>query len=83
MAVAASLGVVTVITFWLYLKSATQDPGYIHSMMFNKAYLQNQETEVSQYNQETVTPQQVEQLRQILAQTRKDQLGTQDVATLL
>jgi hypothetical protein len=31
----------------MYLKAALSDPGYINSMMFNKAYQMNNETEIS------------------------------------
>ena len=39
--------VVTVLTYAAYLRAALSDPGYINSMMFNKAYANN-ETEISQ-----------------------------------
>mmetsp|Transcript_6038 Transcript_6038/g.10250 ORF Transcript_6038/g.10250 Transcript_6038/m.10250 type:complete len:147 (-) Transcript_6038:465-905(-) len=43
--------IVTALTFLQYLRAALQDPGFINSMMFSKAYQNNNETEISQYNQ--------------------------------
>lgn len=44
-----ALGIVTLLTYMTYLRTALADPGYINSLMFNKAYANN-ETEVSQIN---------------------------------
>jgi hypothetical protein len=44
------LVIVTVLNIAMYLRTALADPGYINSMMFNKAYLMNNETEISQQN---------------------------------
>jgi hypothetical protein len=38
--------VVSLLTYYFYLKVALSDPGYINSLMFNKAYANN-ETEMS------------------------------------
>ena len=38
--------IVSILTYTFYLKSALSDPGYINSLMFNKAYANN-ETEMS------------------------------------
>ena len=40
---------ITLLTYAQYLRTALSDPGYINSLMFNKAYANN-ETEVSQIN---------------------------------
>ena len=37
---------VTILTYLAYLRVALADPGYINSLMFNKAYANN-ETEIS------------------------------------
>jgi hypothetical protein len=44
------LFVSTALTYASYLKVALADPGVINSMMFNEAYANNNETEVSQVN---------------------------------
>lgn len=36
---------VTLLTYILYFQAALSDPGYINSIMFNKAYQHNNETE--------------------------------------
>ena len=41
-----ALVIVTILTYLIYLRTALADPGYINSLMFNKAYANN-ETEVS------------------------------------
>ena len=38
---------ITALTFFQYLRTALADPGFINSMLFNKAYQHNNETEVS------------------------------------
>lgn len=38
---------ISILNYYQYLKTATADPGFINSMMFNKAY---NETEISQNN---------------------------------
>ena len=39
--------IVTALTYFQYLRTALADPGFINSMLFNKAYQHNNETEVS------------------------------------
>lgn len=58
---AISFFAITALTFFQYLRTALADPGFINSMLFNKAYQHNNETEVSQNNmtqQDVVNPNQ-------------------------
>lgn len=49
-------GLVTLLTFTAYLRVAFSDPGFINSLMFKKAYANN-ETELSQIGtQQDYTP---------------------------